>query len=447
MTKSIWRKRFPNRQEDRDFESLNRSIGVDARLFMEEIAATRAHACALQRAGVYDAGESHRVLTALNQIEKEISAREIQLHDFEDIHAVVESRLTELTGEAGAKIQTGRSRNEQTVTAQRLFMKKALTELTGACRRLQKAVLDKAESQVEVIFPGYTHMRPAQPIRFSHYLCALFFGLERDKERMIQAQARIDASPAGVAALAGSPFNLDRQYMAEMLGFSNVSENTLDTVSDRDGNMEILSILSILMVRLSRLAEDFLIWSSPAFGFIELDEAYCTSSSLMPQKKNPDSLELMRGKASLVISDLVSLLITCKGLPSGYQKDLQEDKEPLFHALDTSLACIKVCTGIISSLEIDAAKALQSIPPECLATDQADRLVREGIPFREAYHRVAQSYAATKMSVSNERDGLDSGSGLTPEDSIERRTGFGCTSREAVLAQIKRGAKMLKGQG
>lgn len=444
MTKSIWRKRFPHRREDQEFESLNRSIDVDARLFREEIAATRAHARALQKAGIYDPGECDRVLDALEKIEEEISAGEIPLCDFEDIHTVVESRLTELTGEAGAKIQTGRSRNEQTVTAQRLFMKKALGELIDACCGLQQAVLNKAESWVDVIFPGYTHMRPAQPIRFSHYLCAFFFGLERDRERMTQALARIDASPAGVAALAGSPFGLDRRFMAELLDFSRVSENTLDTVSDRDGNMEVLSVLSILMVRLSRLAEDLLLWSSPAFGFVELDEAYCTSSSLMPQKKNPDSLELLRGKTGRVISNLVSLLITCKGLPCGYQKDLQEDKEPLFQALDTTLACVKVCAGIVTGLRIDASKALQAVPLECLATDRADQLVKEGVPFREAYDRVAQSFSATGSDEPNESDASDSGPGITPEESVERRAGFGGTSRNDVLAQIARGRKKLE---
>jgi argininosuccinate lyase len=222
--------------------------------------------------------------------------------------------------------------------------------------------------------------------------------------------------------------------MAQDLGFSRVSENSLDTVSNRDEQMEVLSILSILMVRLSRLAEDLLLWSSPAFGFVELNETFCTSSSLMPQKKNPDGLELVRGKAAHLISLQVSLFITCKGLPNGYQKDLQEDKEPLFRGIDTALSCLKLCTGIVEGLSLNRQKAQEAILPESLATDMADGLVKEGVPFREAYDRVAHSFAERESEGSEVTAEQD----LTPEDSVERRNSYGGTSRDAVLAQLER---------
>ncbi|MFH2002055.1 MAG: argininosuccinate lyase [Planctomycetota bacterium] len=443
MTRSIWLNRFLNRKEDPEFEALNRSIHTDARLFREEIAATRAHAHALHQAGIYNDDEKGGVLAALDLIETEIEAGSLGLDAFEDIHTVVESRLTELTGSAGAKIQTGRSRNEQTVTAQRLYLKKALSALVEALSDLQQVTLERAEGMIDLLVPGFTHMRPAQPIRFSFYLCSLFYGLARDKERASQALKRVDTSPAGTGALAGAPFGLDRQLTASLLGFARVSENALDTVSDRDCNMELLSVLSILLVRLSRFAEDLLLWSSPAFGFVTLDDAYCTSSSLMPQKKNPDSLELVRGKAGCVISSLVSLLITCKGLPMGYQKDLQEDKAPLFEAMDTTLACVKVFKGIIASLSLDAQKALNSIPLECLATDQADEYVREGMSFRQAYDLVAESYA--KRDTGNKKTTMSPEvRARQMEASVERRNNHGGTSREAVLKQIAQGRKQLK---
>ncbi|MCU0722513.1 MAG: argininosuccinate lyase [Planctomycetes bacterium] len=441
MKPPTWHSRLPDRKPDPVFEAMNASIGVDARLFREEIAATKAHACALRKAGVYTGEECSAVRAALCRIEDELAGGLLAADGHEDVHSLIEHRLTELAGPAGARIQTGRSRNEQTVTAHRLFLKKSLGELAAAVEALQAEALRRAEGSVDAILPGYTHQRPAQPLRFAHYLCALSFGLERDKGRLRSARARIDASPAGVGAIAGAPFGIDREALAKELGFASVSENAFDTVSDRDGPLEALSALAILMVRLSRLAEDLVLWSSPAFGFVDLGDAYCTSSSLMPQKKNPDALELVRGKTGRVISDLVSLLVTCKGLPNGYQKDLQEDKRPLFDAVDTAAACLAVCAGVLRTLRIDPARMKKAITADCLATDLADRWVEKGVPFREAYAIVAKSFAGGRASKGAR--GKAGPRPPTPQESAERRDSTGGNSRRAVLQQIARARKAL----
>jgi len=445
MKRPTWHSRLPDRKPDPAFEAMNASIGVDARLFREEIAATKAHACALRKAGIYSDDECSAVRAALCRIEDEIAGGRLGTDGHEDIHSLVEHRLTELAGPAGARIQTARSRNEQTVTAHRLFLKKALDELRASVEGLQAEALRRAEETIDALMPGYTHTRPAQPLRFAHYLCALVFGLERDKRRLSSARAGVDASPAGVGALAGATFGLDREALAKELGFASVSENALDTVSDRDGPLEALAALSILMVRLSRLAEDLVLWSSPAFGFVDLGDSYCTSSSLMPQKKNPDALELVRGKAGRVISDLVSLLVTCKGLPGGYQKDLQEDKKPLFDAVDTVAACLSACTGVLRTLRVDPVKMGKAITDDCLATDLADRWVERGVPFREAYALVAKEFAGGGTGgLGRGRSRRGRGPRLpTPEESAERRDSTGGNSRRAVLQQIERARKAL----
>jgi argininosuccinate lyase len=434
MKKTVWKSRLPERKEDPAFEALNASIETDVRLLEYEIDATRAHARALHGAGIYSEDEYSLVCSGLGRIKEEAETGGLNVLEYEDVHTLVESRLTELAGAAGAKIQTARSRNEQTVTNQRLFMKEAIAELMHAVRGLQSAVHKRAEAAMDVLMPGYTHARPAQPIRFAYYMMSFFFGLERDRERLGGALARTDRSPAGSGALAGATFGIDRGRLADDLGFSGVLRNSLDAISDRDTHMELLSVLAILMVRLSRIAEDLILWSSPAYGYVELGETHCTSSSLMPQKKNPDGLELVRGKAGRVVSGLVSLLITCKGLPTGYQKDLQEDKEPLFDAVDTTLLCLEVFRGIVKEMRVSREKAEAAIPQECMATDAADALVEKGVPFREAYGVIAQKIGeAQEMPLPS------------AEESVERRTSTGGTARKAVLEQMEIAKKILEG--
>jgi argininosuccinate lyase len=397
--KALWHSRLPDRISDPAFEALNSSVGVDARLFREEIAATKAHACALRRAGIYTNEECEMVRSALCRIEEEIAGGRIPLDEYEDIHTVVEARLTELTGEAGAKIQTSRSRNEQTQVAQRLFMRSSLRDVAGGIGALQKAAVDKAEENMDAVMPGFTHARPAQPIRFAHYLCALFTGLERDKGRLIDALGRMDACPSGSGALAGATFPLGRDELARELGFSGPTENSLDTVSDRDAQLETLSALAILMVRLSRLSEDLILWSSPAYGFLELGDAYCTSSSLMPQKKNPDALELVRGKTARVDGDLLRLLALLKGLPAGYQKDLQEDKEAVFDAADAAMGSVAVMAAVIAGLSLrrDTMRAAAA-QEEMMAAGLAVALAREGMPFRKAHGIVGSLVAEAQKT-------------------------------------------------
>lgn len=430
MKNAVWQGRLPDRKIDNAFEILNSSIEIDSLLFEEELTATRAHAHALQKAGIYDDDELKNIITALDKIKVEIINDEIDFTEYEDIHSLVETKLTELAGKTGAKIQTARSRNEQTVTNQRLYLKKAAKNIVNNILQLQSSLISQAEANIDVVMPGFTHGQLAQPMRFSFYLCSLFYGFERDKNRMLDAYKRIDKSTAGSGALTGATFEIDREYLAEMMDFAEVSENALDSISDRDSYLEFLSVLSILMTRLSRMAEDLIVWSSRAYGFIEISDTYCTSSSLMPQKKNPDALELIRGKTGQIVSNMFSLMMTCKGLPCGYQKDLQEDKAPLFESISTVSLCLEVATGIIETLKIDAKKAKALILPECLATDLADVLVKKGIPFREAYKIVAEKVR------NNEFEKEASENSLTPEHSVERRNSTGGTSYRAVKEQI-----------
>lgn len=437
MKHRIWQSRFHNRETDASFDDLNDSIEIDIRLLDEEVAATRAHAGALLGAGVYSKEEYEKIASILEKIPSEVASGEIDWTLYEDVHTLVETRLTELTGDAGRKIQTARSRNDQTVTNQRLYMKKELAALTGKIENLQKALLDKAEETIDVIAPGFTHGRPAQPMRFAHYLMAHFHALDRDKARLAGALKRIDVSPAGSGPLAGATFGLNREKNADELGFAGTTPNSLDAISDRDTHMETAAALSIMMVHLSRMAEDLIAFSAPAYGFVKLGDTCCTSSSIMPQKKNPDGLELIRGKTGRVTGALMSLLMTCKGLPMGYQKDLQEDKEPLFDSLDATALCLDVATRIITELELDAKKALEAITPDSMATDMADDLVKQGVPFRKAYEQIAGA-------VDEGKGAFETGEGLpTPALSVERRNVPGGTGRPYVEAQIEAARKSL----
>jgi argininosuccinate lyase len=438
---TVWGKRFAERAENKAFEALNSSIETDVRLYREEIAATAAHARALKRAGIYTDAELGAVLSALSEIEKEIAAGECDILRYEDVHTLVEKMLTDKTGKAGMKIQTARSRNEQTITNQRLFLKKKIAEIDGLLHLLQAALLKAAECGVDALIPGYTHARPAQPIRAAHYFLAHFFGLERDRERFAGALMRVDQSSAGTGPLAGATFGLDRDALAEDLGFAAVLDNALDAVSDRDTHMETLAAAAIMQVRLSRMAADLIAWSAPECGFMTLGDSCCTSSSIMPQKKNPDGLELVRAKAARTIGDLCAMLAVCKGLPTGYQKDLQEDKACLFGALDSAALCLETTRSAVEELKLNAEAALGAIPAECMATDLADALVSEGVPFREAYGIIAAEIGRA--------GGLaDFGRRIpSPEESVERRDSVGGTARKAVLGQMEKAKEILQKHG
>lgn len=350
-----------------------------------------AYAKALARAGVITDDEADALLAGLDDIQAEFAQNrfELQAAD-EDIHTAVERRLGELVGDVAGKLHTGRSRNDQVATDTRLWLKTQITELRADLVNLQQTIIAKAEAYLDVIMPGYTHLRQAQPVRFSHWLLSYGWMLQRDKERLADLTRRVDVLPLGSGALAGNPMGIDRQFLADELGFTAVSANSMDAVGDRDYLLEFLSWASILQVHLSRLAEDLIIYSSREFSFVELDDAYATGSSLMPQKKNPDSLELIRGKTGRVVGSLTGLLTTLKGQPSTYNKDSQEDKEPLFDTVDTLRLTLPIAAGVIKTLRLNASAAYEAMDSTMLATELADYLVSKGMPFRQAHHLVGK---------------------------------------------------------
>ncbi|MEC8932422.1 MAG: argininosuccinate lyase, partial [Candidatus Latescibacterota bacterium] len=312
-------------------ERFNASIGFDCRLMEVDVAGSCAYARTLTRAGLLTADECAQIIDGLEKVRDEMREPSYEFADhLEDIHMAVETRLTELIGPVGGKLHTGRSRNDQVNLDERLYLRTAIAATVGRIRQLQQVLVDFAADHTETILPGYTHLQQAQPILLAHYALSLFWALDRDAHRLTDASDRADVLPLGSGALAGSAFPLDRSFMAQELGFSRVSPNSLDAVSDRDYFLEALSALSITIIHLSRYCEDIILWSSAEFGFVELDDAYSTGSSMMPQKKNPDSLELVRGKSGRIVGGLVALLMTMKGLGLTYGKDLQEDKEPVF---------------------------------------------------------------------------------------------------------------------
>jgi argininosuccinate lyase len=386
----LWGSRF-QKKTDHLMERFNASIGFDGRLWAADIRGSMAYAQALERAGLITTEERDELLRGLEMVQAEFAEGRFQVQPAdEDIHTAVERRLGELIGEVAGKLHTGRSRNDQAATDVRLYMLDKIASLKEALANLQKAIVEKAEAHIEVIMPGYTHLQPAQPVLFSHWLLSYFWMLERDRQRLDELAQRTSILPLGAGALAGHALGIDRQFLAQQLGFARLAENSMDAVSDRDHIIEFLAWAVLLQIHLSRLAQDLIIWSSAEFGFVELDDAYATGSSLMPQKKNPDSLELLRGKAGRLTGHLVALLTTVKGLPSTYNKDLQEDKEPLFDAMDTLELALPVATGVIATLEVHPQRMAEALDDGMLATDLADYLVQRGVPFRRSHHLVGQ---------------------------------------------------------
>jgi len=381
-----WEGRFREKTEEL-VEEFTSSISFDRRLWNHDIRGSIAYCRALMKAGVISEEEGTRIIKALKEIEEEIEKGEMEFSPrWEDIHMHIERRLMEKVGEIGGKLHTGRSRNDQVSVDIRLFLKEEMEEIGGLLRGLMASLLRKAEENLGAIMPGYTHLRKAQPVLFSHVLMAYYEMLRRDEERLADCRKRVDVMPLGSGALAGNPYPVDREYLRELLRFSSISANSVDAVSDRDFIIEFLAASSILMMHLSRLAEDLILWSSPEFGFIRLPEAFCTGSSIMPQKANPDVLELVRGKTGRVYGALLSLLVTMKGLPLSYNRDLQEDKEPLFDAVDTLKAALKVLSLLIEETTVNEERMREAASEDySLATELADYLVEKGVPFRRAH--------------------------------------------------------------
>jgi argininosuccinate lyase len=390
---TLWGGRFSEPTND-DLRKLNDSLPYDQRLAAQDIRGSIAYARAIQMAGVITPLEAEQIVDGLYRVRNEI---ESGIFDFkpgdEDIHTAVERRLTELVGPVGGKLHTGRSRNDQVATDFRLWVVDAIDELDEVLRAFQAALMEQAEAHVDTVMVGYTHLQPAQPITVGHWLMSFFWMVQRDRTRLIDSRRRTSTSPLGSGALAGTPFDVNRGQLALELGFAAVSENSLDAVSDRDFVAETLFALVLLGTHLSRLAEDVILYSNPAFGFLTLDDRYSTGSSLMPQKRNADPMELARGKAGRLLGNLTGLMATLKGLPSGYNKDLQEDKEALFDAFDTLHALLPVVTAVIRTITVNPEAMRAALDPSMLATDLADYLVRRGLPFREAHHVSGQVVA------------------------------------------------------
>ncbi len=388
----MWSGRF-DRGPDELFDQFQRSFAFDRRLLPYEIAVDRAWAQAIERAGILTPDETKRLNATLDEI-AERAEREpawLDASNAEDVHHFVEMALIELLGPLGAKLHTGRSRNELISTDLRLFLKDAAATMRHAIGRLLTALVGQAEKHADAPMPGMTHMQHGQPILLSHFLLAHAECFHRDAQRFAAASHAADACPMGSGALAGCAFSIDRTALAHDLGFSRPTANSLDAVSDRDFALEYLFAVSVLGTHLSRLAEDMVLFASQEFGFIALPDEYATGSSLMPQKKNPDAWELTRGKTGRLVGALVSLLVTMKGLPTSYQRDLQEDKEPMFAAHDQALALVEVAAGNIAATKFNAARLLElASDPFLLATDAADYLVRRGVPFRTAHEIVGK---------------------------------------------------------
>lgn len=387
----MWGGRFTKTIDDQ-FAYLNNSFRFDWRLYDADIRGSLAYAKALARANIISNAERDALIDGLTRVKAEFDARTFESKpNDEDIHTAVERRLGEFVGAVAGKLHTGRSRNDQVATDTRLFVLDAIRHTQHAIRNLQSAIVERAEHHLDIIMPGYTHVQRAQPILFAHWLMSYFWMLYRDAERLDDCRKRVAVHPLGAGALAGNALGIDREFLARELGFAGVSENSIDAVSDRDFIAEFLFDAALLAVHLSRLGEDLVYYSSAEFGFITMDDAYATGSSLMPQKKNPDAMELARGKSARLIGALTTLLTLLKGLPSSYDKDLQEDKEPLFDAVDTLGALLPVVAGVVRTMRVNADTMRAALDVSMLATDLADYLVRRGMPFRDAHRKAGEA--------------------------------------------------------
>ncbi|MGC8827254.1 MAG: argininosuccinate lyase, partial [Anaerolineae bacterium] len=412
---------------------------------------------ALARAGVITAEEAQLLQEGLEKVLAEFEAGQFQfMESDEDIHSAVERRLRELIGDTAGKLHTGRSRNDQVAADMRLFVLDAIVDLDSALAGLQSALLERAEESLDVILPGYTHLQRAQPVTLAHWLLAYFWMFERDHERLMDLRRRTAVLPLGSGALAGHPFGIDRHYLAELLGFDAVAPNSMDAVADRDFAVELLFWGAMTQMHMSRLAEDLIIWCTAEFGFARLSDAYSTGSSLMPQKRNPDSLELVRGKSGRVFGNLLTLLTVLKGLPLTYNKDMQEDKEPLFDTIDTVRDCLLVTAGVVRTMSFDKEAMRRACGEELLATDLADYLVRRGVPFRTAHELVGRAVQrAEELGVTLGRLPLEEYRAISPafeadlydalslEASVAARHSEGGTAPAAVRRQLAEARRRL----
>jgi len=457
MPEKLWKGRFTERTAQ-IVESFTASIDVDKRLYRHDIEGSIAHCRMLAKTGIITEADADALVQGLNQIRCEIESASFAFDErLEDIHMHIESRLVEVAGPVAQKLHTGRSRNDQVALDVRMYLRDALGDIRRRLTALQRSFVALARTHLDVILPGYTHLQRAQPVLLAHHFMAYVEMFSRDGERLADCLRRTNVMPLGSAALAGTTYPIDRAYTAELLGFPAISANSLDAVSDRDFIIEFLAAASLCMMHLSRFSEEMILWSSAEFGFIELPDSFATGSSIMPQKKNPDVPELVRGKTGRVYGHLMAQLTLMKGLPLSYNRDLQEDKAALFDAIDTLTACIEVVTQMLPGLIIRPERMEAAASQGYLnATDLADYLVRQGLPFREAHHVVGQ---AVRHAIGKGRElhelplaEMQSFSGLIKDDIydhlatravVNRRVGHGATGKSVVQDAIAAAEKRL----
>jgi len=446
----LWGGRF-SKETSELVDRFNASIGFDVRLWEHDIEGSVAHARMLGKCGIIPAPDAEAIVRGLQGIADDIRAGKVTFDvAAEDIHMNIEKLLHERIGEVAGKLHTARSRNDQIALDMRMYVKAQTKLIDEAVRRLQLSLIHLAEQHIETVMPGYTHLQHAQPVTLAHHLLAYFWMLQRDRERFADCYRRTDVLPLGSAALAGTSFPIDREYVAGQLGFARISENSMDAVSDRDFVVEFLAAAAILGMHMSRFAEEIILWNTREFGFVELDDSMATGSSLMPQKKNPDVAELIRAKAGRLYGDLVSLLTVLKGLPLTYNKDLQEDKEPVFDAVDTVLACVPMFQKLIETIRFHPEAMSEALEGDFSnATDLADYLVSQGVPFRSAHEvigRVVQYCLKQGKSLSELDAGelssfseklADAGAASEMRQSVEARDMPGGTSSGQLRKQIE----------
>ncbi|MDX2480763.1 MAG: argininosuccinate lyase [Desulfuromusa sp.] len=452
MSSKLWGGRF-TQPTDKFVEEFTASIGFEQRLGSYDIQGSKAHAEMLGRQGIIAVAEAQQIISGLDEILNDIETGKMEFSvALEDIHMNVEARLIERIGAVGGKLHTGRSRNDQVAVDIRLYLRDEIDTILNYLKKLESSLIQQAEKNLDIIMPGYTHLQAAQPVLYSHHMLAYREMIARDCGRLSDLRVRLNLMPLGAGALAGTTFPIDREWVAEQLGFDGVTRNSLDSVSDRDFAIEFCSFASILMMHLSRLAEELVLWSSANFNFIELSDAFCTGSSIMPQKKNPDVPELVRGKTGRVYGNLISLLTLMKSLPLAYNKDMQEDKEPLFDSIDTVKGSLKVFVAMIAEMKvrgdnmrIAAARGFST------ATDVADYCVRKGLPFRQAHEVVGKTVRycvetgkdIPELSLAEFREFSDLIEAdiydfVTLEASVNARKSTGGTAREAVERELSR---------
>ncbi|WP_303994996.1 argininosuccinate lyase [Megamonas hypermegale] len=460
MAEQMWGGRFA-KSTDEMINEFQASINFDKRMYHEDIAGSIAHAKMLNKVGILNDEDTNAIITGLKNILAKIEQGDFNFSvELEDIHMNIEKRLTEAIGDAGGRLHTARSRNDQVALDTHMYVRRETVEVLKLIKELQTAFADTAKKYKEVIMPGYTHLQRAQPILFSHHMMAYFSMLSRDFSRFKGVYERCDIMPLGAGALAGTTFPIDRQFVAQQLNFDAIYTNSLDAVSDRDYIMEFLAAASILMIHLSRISEEIIFWCSREFSFVELDDAHCTGSSMMPQKKNPDVSELVRGKTGRVIGHLMAMLTTVKGLPLAYNKDLQEDKEGLFDAIDTVKFSLAVYAQLIRGMKVRSDVMLKAVREDFSnATDLADYLVKKGMPFRKAHsvsgHAVHYCIEQSKwledltMDEYKQMSDLfedDIYEAIKPETCVKNRNSYGGTSYKQVDMQLETADKILQNE-